>query len=152
MSKKKKKLTAEQKRAMICRKMAENRSTNVGKVYQAHTKYIDKDSKHLRNFVVIRDNGRNVTVAKLKSIKKFDANKKNADPALVEINSARYGLHKRTGVDLERFYKNRMSDNPLQLNDKKVFPKQKEEFTLGSHDKHAVLVHTGIIDKKKRDK
>lgn len=42
-----------------------------------------------------------------------------------------------------------MSDNLLPLNDKKVFPKQKEEFTLGSHDKHAVLVHTGIINKKR---
>ena len=93
---KKNKLTDKQKYAMICRKIAEKQSTNVGKVYRGQTKYIDPEPKLERNYLVIRENGRNVTVSKLKSIKKLDENGKNADPALVEINYARYGLTKRT--------------------------------------------------------
>lgn len=81
-------------------------------------------------------------IAKLKSIKKFDENGKNADPALVEINHERYGLPNRTGVDFQRFDTNRMSGKPLQLEDKDVFPEDKERFKLGSHDKARVLRHT----------
>ena len=79
---------------------------------------------------------------KLKSIKKIDNYGKNADKALVEINATRYGLVKRTGVDYQRFNKNRMSGKPLQLSDKKVFPEDKERFTLGSHDLSRTLRHT----------
>lgn len=84
----------------------------------------------------------------MKSIKIFDENGKNADKALVEINATRYGLEKRTGVDFQRFSKNRMSNKPLKLSDKKVFPEEKEKFSLGSHDLSRVLRHT----KKKKDK
>lgn len=148
-------LTEAQKRAMIRRKVAENAakkrtSTNVGKVYRGRTKYIDPETKLERDYVVVRDNGRNVTVSKLKSIKKFDENGKNADPALVEINHERYGLPKRTGVDYQRFDKNRMSGKRLTLEDKQVFPEEKERFKLGSRDTHEALKHTGRIDKRKK--
>ena len=76
---------------------------NVGKVYRGRTKYIDPETKHERNYVVVRDKNNYVSVAKLKSIKKFDENGKNADRALVEINATRYGLQKRTGVDFQVF-------------------------------------------------
>lgn len=122
-------------------KKDKKKSDNVGKVYRGNTKYIDKDTKRSRNFVVVLDDGKKVTVAKLKSIKIFDENDKNADKALVEINASRYGLEKRTGVDFQRFSKNRMSGKPLSLKDKRVFPEDKERFTLGSHDKHKVLEH-----------
>ncbi len=114
----------------------------VGKVYRGNTKYIDKETKEERNYVVVRENKRGVSVAKLKSIKKFDENGKNADKALAEINHKRYGLPKRTGVDFQTFDKNRMSKQPLRISDKKVFPEQKERFVLSNRDTDKVLVHT----------
>ena len=115
---------------------------SVGKVYRAKTKYIDKDTKPERNYVVVVDDGTRVSVAKLKSIKIFDDNGRNGDKALVEINATRYGLVKRTGVDYQKFSKNRMSGKRLTIDDKKVFPEEKERFSLGSHDLSRVLRHT----------
>ena len=130
--------------------MAKQKGQNIGKVYRANTKYIDLDTKKQRNYVVVLDDGKNVTVAKLKSIKIFDAQGKNADKALVEINATRYGLEKRTGVDFQRFSKNRMSNKRLSLSDKKVFPESKERFTLSNRDRDKAIYHTGI--KKRRNK
>lgn len=123
---------------------------NVGKVYRGRTKYIDKETKPERNYVVVVDDGKKVSVAKLKSIKIFDENGRNKDKALVEINAGKYGLEKRTGVDFQRFSKNRMSGKPLKLSDKDVFPEGKERFKLSSHDTHRVLVHTGREQTKKK--
>ena len=128
----------------------DKKPNNVGKVYRGKTKYIDKDTKPERNYVVVYDNGKNVSIAKLKSIKKFDYQGRNADSALVEINSKRYGLKKRTGVDYQRFSKNRMSNKSLTLKDKDVFPEERERFKLGSHDTARVLRHTN--SKRKRSK
>ncbi len=119
-----------------------NKNSNIGKVFRGRTKYIDKETKPERSYVVVIDDGKNVSVAKLKSIKIFDENGRNADRALVEINATRYGLEKRTGVDFQRFSKNRMSKKPLSLSDKDVFPEQKSIFKLGSHDLSRVLRHT----------
>ena len=99
---------------------------------------IDKETKKERSYVVVLDDGKHVSVAKLKSIKIFDENEKNADRALVEINATRYGLDRRTGVDFQRFRKNRMSKQQLRLDDKDVFPDGKEQFQLSSKDKHNV--------------
>lgn len=71
-----------------------DRKSNIGKVYRGRTKYIDKDTKPERNYVVVVDEGKRVSVAKLKSIKIFDENVRSADKALVEINATRYGLKK----------------------------------------------------------
>lgn len=117
---------------------------NVGKVYRGRTKYIDTETKLERNYVVVRDNGKNVSVSKLKSIKKYDNLGKNSDKSLVEINSARYGLPKRTGVDFQKFAYNRFTKKKLDLSDKKVFPEGKERFKLGSHDLSRVLKHTKV--------
>ena len=116
--------------------MKKNKPTNVGKIYRGETKYIDKDTKKQRNYVVVRDNGRNVSVSKLKSIKKDN------DDTLYELNQQKYGFTKRTGVDFQRFDKNRMSKKPLELSDKRVFPEGKERFKLSSHDTHKVIIHT----------
>lgn len=128
------------------------KKSNIGKVYRGRTKYIDKDTKPERNYVVVVDDGKRVSVAKLKSIKIFDENGRNADKALVEINATRYGLEKRTGVDFQRFSKNRMSGKPLRIDDKDVFPKNTECFVLSSKDKHNVLVHTNSIMNPKKKK
>lgn len=122
--------------------MARKKNSRVGKVYRGRTKYIDRETKAERNYVVVVDDGKYVSVAKLKSIKIFDENGRNADNALVEINATRYGLTKRTGVDFQRFNKNRMSGKPLQIEDKNVFPEGKERFSMGSHDLSRTLRHT----------
>jgi len=114
----------------------------LGTVWRGNTKYIDKETKKQRNYVVVKDNGKGVSVAKLKSIKKIDSEGKNTDKALIEINASRYGLQKRTGVDFQVFSKNRMSGKDLSLEDKKVFPEDKERFKLGSHDLGRTLRHT----------
>lgn len=118
--------------------------SSVGKVYRGETKYIDKEPKKQRDYVVVRDTPRGIAVAKVKSIKKFDENGKNADSALVEINHERYGYPNRTGVDFQRFDKNRMSGKPLDLQDKNVFPEDNERVTLSNRDKDKVLIHTGV--------
>lgn len=121
----------------------DKKKSNVGKVYRGETKYIDRDTKKQRNYVVVRDNGRNVSVSKLKSIKCEN------DPALYEIDHKKYGLSKRTDVDFQSFSKNRMSNKPLSLSDKRVFPEGRERFKLSSHDTHKAIVHTQIHKKKK---
>mgnify|MGYP000756356262 FL=1 len=125
-----------------------DKNKNVGKVYRGRTKYIDKETKPERNYVVVLDDGKRIKVAKLKSIKIFDENGKNADKALIEINATRYGLEKRTGVDFQTFSNNRMSGKPLQLRDKKVFPEEKERFKLGSHDLARAIRHIKRKSKK----
>jgi hypothetical protein len=121
---------------------------HLGKVYKGKTKYIDPEPKPRRNYVVVKENPRgNVGVAKLKSIKKFDKDNKNADPDLVEINQTQYGLENRTGVDRHIYGRNRMSGKPLKVDEGKVF-ETPEQFELGSHDLHRVLKHTR---KKNRD-
>lgn len=135
--------------------MSKGKGTKVGNVYRGRTKCIDKDTKQERNYVVVFDDGKRVKVSKLKSIKVFDESGKNADKALIEISNEKYGLKMRTGVDFQTFGKNRMSKLPLKIEDKDVFPEEKERFKLNSRDKHKVLVHTKMIadpKKKKRDK
>ncbi len=132
--------------------MAKKKDNNIGKVYRGRTKYIDKETKKERNYVVVLDDGKSVSVSKLKSIKIFDDNGKNADKALVEINASRYGLKKRTGVDFQRYSKNRMSGKPLKLSDKDIFPEQKERFKLGSHDTNRTRIHTKTAIKSKKKK
>lgn len=126
-----------------------NSKSNVGKVYRGKTKYIDTETKEERDYAVIRESPRGVSVAKVKSIKRFDENGKNADRALVEINYERYGLPKRTGIDFQVFSQNRMSGKPLRIDDKKVFPEEKERYTLSNRDRDKALYHTGT---KKRNK
>ena len=125
------------------------KNTKVGHVYRGRTKYIDREPKAERNYVVVVDDGKRVKVAKLKSIKIFDKNGKNADKALVEINATKYGLSKRTGVDFQRYDKNLMSGKPLSLKDNRVFPEKAERFVLSRRDCDKVVYHTGV---KKRNK
>ena len=115
--------------------------SNVGKVYRGRTKYIDKDTKLERNYVVVKDHGNFVSISKLKSIKK------DKDNALLEIDFKKYGLTKRTGIDYQRFDKNRMPKKPLSLSDLKVFPEGRERFKLSSHDTYKAIKHT---QKKKK--
>lgn len=112
------------------------KGSNVGKVYRGRTKYIDPETKPERNYVVVKEKQPYVEVAKLKSVKK------EKDRALYEIDKDKYGLEKRTGVDYQRFSKNRMTRKKLSLFDKDVFPEEKERFRLSNHDTHKAVIHT----------
>lgn len=125
---------------------------HVGYVYRGRTKYIDKETKLERNYVVVKERNENVTVAKLKSIKKFDNNGKNADNALVEINHERYGLPERTGIDYQKFSQNQMSKKPLRISDKDVFPEGKSQFQLSKKDTDRAIYHTGVKKRIKKKK
>ena len=130
--------------------MAKKKISHVGKVFRGRTKYIDKETKHERNYVIVRNKGEQVSVAKLKSIKKFDEKGRNNDRALQQINHGAYGLEKPTGVDFQVFRTKRMSNKPLCITDREVFPEGTERFKLSSHDTHRVLEHTKQTKKKKR--
>lgn len=123
---------------------------HVGEVYRGKTKYIDPEPKDERNYVVVQEDNIGVAVAKLKTIKQFDANGRNADKHLQEINQQRYGLENRTGVDSQVFSKNRRSGKALDIKDNDVFPEGKPRFKLGSHDTSRVLVHTRRKLKRKK--
>lgn len=129
------------------------KNDKVGCVYRAVTQFIDKDTKRTRLYVIVDQRGKKVAVAKLKSIKKFSPEGKNAEENLVEINFTRYGLTKRTGVDYQVFRINRLKNNILLITDNDVFPggPNNPEFKLGSHDLNRTLKHTGkVLRKKKR--
>lgn len=125
------------------------KKSRVGEIHRGNTKYIDKEPKPQRNYAVVKDKDGKVTVAKVKSIKEFDENGKNADPHLVEIDHKKYGLENRSGVDHETFSQNKMSHKPLRLEDKKVFPEQEPRAKLSSKDTHRVLEHIKQNKKKK---
>ncbi len=113
-----------------------HRGSNVAKVYRGRTKYIDSEPKLERNYVVVKEKQPYVEIAKLKSVKK------EKDRALFEIDKDKYGLEKRTGVDYQRFSKNRITRKNLSLFDSDVFPEGKERFRLTSHDTHRAQLHT----------
>ena len=115
----------------------------VGYVFIGKTMYIDSEPKLKRRYLVTKQKGNNVTISKLKSIKKFDENGKNADPFLVEINQNYPGLTKRTGVDKWNFTRNKIKGSLLNIKDKDVF-KQTPEFRVSKNDLRKVQEHTGI--------
>lgn len=146
------KTTAVRKPAPKTKQTKSTPNKHVGEIWRGETKYIDTEPKRQRDYVVVIDNGKSQTVSKVKSIKIFDKNDKNADKALVEINATRYGLEQRSGVDNETFNKNRMSGKPLTISDKRVFPETKPRAKLGSHDTNRVLRHTGRLSKPHNNK
>ena len=90
----------------------------VGGVYRGLTKHIDPEPKQTRRYVVVKDNGKNIAVSKIKSIKKFDINKKNADKHLVEIDSNYPNLTKRSGVDKDVFRYDKQTKKKLKMDKK----------------------------------
>lgn len=120
-----------------------NKNNAVGSVFIGQTMFIDPDTKRTRRYIVLKQRGDIVRVGKLKSIKIFDENGKNADPYLVEINQNYPGLTKRTGVDKSTFAKNLIKNQPLEITDDDVF-KQEPEFRVSARDLNKAQIHTGI--------
>ncbi|MCM1194348.1 MAG: hypothetical protein NC099_02440 [Corallococcus sp.] len=128
----------------------EPQKSSVGEIHRGNTKYIDTEPKPQRNYAVVKEKDGKVTVAKVKTIKQFDENGKNADPHLQEINHEKYGLKNRSGVDHETFSNNRITNQPLSLEDKEVFPEDKPRAKLSSHDTHRVIKHVNEKGRKKK--
>lgn len=123
------------------------RKNNEGKVYWGKTRYIDYDIKPRRQFLVVKDDGKNVKVAKLTSLDE----KKKQDKRFLQIKKYPE-LKKDTGVYKSLYGKNRVSGEKLSLNDKyKVFDK-KESFSIDDEDLNRVNSHVikrGIRSNKK---
>lgn len=117
----------------------------LGNVYWANSQKIDKsDRKRRRQYAIVRDNGKNVGVSKIRG---FNGNKKN-DERLYELSKDKYPLSKRSGVD-KKVYSQRVDNHKsLRLEDNEVFDK-KPSYKLSSHDTHRVLKHTGYFNNKK---
>lgn len=117
-----------------------------GNVYWANSQKIDKsDTKVKRQYAVVKDNGRNVVVSKIRG---FNDNPKN-NTRLFELDKNKYPLSKRSGVDKKTYFQRVDNKRLLNLNDKEVFD-EKVSFKLSSHDTHKVLMHTGVIKKTKK--
>ena len=128
-----------------------NQKSNVGKVYRGLTKHIDPEPKRTRRYVIVKDNGKNIAVSKVKSIKKFDSQNRNADCHLLEIDINYPGLSKRTGVDRNVFRYDKQTKRKLTLNNK-VFTNF--EFELSKSDLSKVKNHVRLRGgrNKKRDR
>ena len=123
------------------------RDKETGNVYWANSYYIDKsDLKSRRRYAIVRDNGKNISVAKIRG---FNNNKKN-DDRLFELDIKKYPqLTKKCGIDRKVY--SRRSDNLtlLEIEDKQVFDK-KPDFKLSSHDTHKAINHTILSRKQKK--
>ena len=117
----------------------------LGNVYWVNSQKIDRsDRKRRRQYAIVRDNGKNVGVSKIRG---FNGNKKN-DERLYELSKDKYPLSKRSGVD-KKVYSQRVDNHKsLRLEDNEVFDK-KPSYKLTSHDTHRVLKHTGYFNNKK---
>ena len=117
----------------------------LGNVYWVNSQKSDRsDRKRRRQYAIVRDNGKNVGVSKIRG---FNGNKKN-DERLYELSKDKYPLSKRSGVD-KKVYSQRVDNHKsLRLEDNEVFDK-KPSYKLSSHDTHRVLKHTGYFNNKK---
>lgn len=120
-------------------------SKRLGEVYWANSQKIDKlDNKKRRQYAVMRDNGKYVSVSKIRG---FNENIKNEE-RLFELDVKKYPLSKRSGID-KKIYSQRVDNRKLlRLEDKEVFDKS-PSFKLSSHDTHKAINHTRNNKQKK---
>lgn len=108
-----------------------------GEVYWANSRKIDKtDKKIRRQYAVVKDDGKNVKVSKVRG---FNENVKNKE-RLMELDMNRYPLTKRSGID-KHVHTKKVTNENLRLEDKEVFD-SKPSFKLSSHDTHRLIKHT----------
>lgn len=110
----------------------------LGNVYWANSQKIDaSDQKPRRPYVVTRDNGKTVGVAKIRG---YNNNPKN-EKRLAEIDQEKYKLKKRCGVDKKVYTRRADTKQLLSLKDKQVFD-EKPAFKLNNRDRRRVIRHT----------
>ena len=117
------------------------KKNNEGKVYYGKTRFIDTDNKPRRRFVVTKDEDGYISVAKVGSLKFYDKDGNNLNPAFVEIKSTYKGLTKRTGVFNREYSKNRKTKERLNLRKGNGVFDGKELFELDDEDFNKVDLH-----------
>ena len=73
-----------------------NKFGNEGKVVYGTTRFIERDSKQRRRYIVVKDNGKNIKVVKTNSLKKDKFGNYIIDKHKVEISSNYPGLKKNS--------------------------------------------------------
>lgn len=119
----------------------------MGNVYWANSKKIDKsDLKERKQYTVVKDNGSNVGVSKIRG---FNDNSKNSE-RLFELDMKKYPLTKRSGVD-NKVYTKGAEKKRLRLEDKSIF-EDTPSFKLPSKDTHKLLQHVILRTGKQHKK
>ena len=120
----------------------------IGNVYWANNNKIDPmDKKTRRQYAIVKDNGKNVEVAKIRG---YNDNEENNE-RLYLLNQEKYNLDKKCGIDKKIYHQRADNKKPLKLEDRQVFD-NKPSFKLSSHDTHRVIKHTNADNKKRRKK
>lgn len=118
----------------------------LGEVYWANSQKIDKtDSRKRRQYAILKDNGRNVAVSKIRG---YNNNNKNLD-RLYKLDEKKYPLSKPSGIDKKLYTRESTSNKLLRINDRNIFDSS-PSFKLSSHDTHNAIRHTRTSTNKKR--
>ena len=118
----------------------------LGQVFWANSQKIDRtDKKTRRQYAVMRDNGKNVGVSKIRGYNNNDRNKSR----LYRLDGEKYPLSKESGLDKKVYSKRVDNKKPLRLEDKEVFDAF-PSFKLSSHDTHRSMKHTGYSSVKNK--
>lgn len=129
-----------------------NKFGNEGKVVYGKTRFIEKDTKPRRRYIVVKDNGENIKVVKTNSMKKDKFGNYIIDKHKVEINSNYPGLNKRTVADNKVFSKNRITKEKLSLKKNNGVFDTKEQFILSDYDFNNVFNNATFRTGKKHKK
>ncbi len=125
---------------------------NEGKVVYGKTRFIERDTKPRRRYVVVKDNGKNIKVVKTNSMKKDIFGNYIEDKHKVEIDRNYHGLKERTLVDNKVFSKNRITKQKFSLDKNNGVFDTREEFILNDYDFDRVFNNATFRTGKKHKK
>lgn len=125
---------------------------NEGKVVYGKTRFIERDTKPRRRYVIVKDNGKNIKVVKTNTMKKDKYGNYIPDKHKVEISRNYRGLKDRTLVDSKVFSKNRITKEKFTLNKNNGVFDTKEEFVLNDYDFDKVFNNAVFRTGKKHKK
>ena len=129
------------------------RNNNLGKVVWGKTRFIENDTKPRRRYVVTKDNGYNIGVSKINSVKQDKFGNYIVDNKKIELQGSYSGIPKRSAVDYKVFTKNRKTKEKLSLSKGNGVFDEKEVCVLDDNDLARVVNHvryrTGTKHQKK---
>ena len=129
-----------------------NKFGNEGKVVYGKTRFIERDTKPRRRYIVVKDNGKNIKVVKTNSLKKDKFGNYIIDKHKVEISSNYPCLKKRTVADNQVFSKNRITKEKFSLGKNNGVFDTKEQFILSDYDFNNVFNNATFRTGKKHKK
>lgn len=124
---------------------------NEGKVVFGKTRFIEKDTKPRRRYIVVKDNGESIKVVKTNSLKQDKYGNYIVDKHKVEISNYP-ALTKRTVADTKVFSKNRITKEKLSLKKGNGVFDNKELFVLTDSDFNNVFNNATFRTGKKHKK